>query len=325
MTPPHAAIPDETPLWAHTRSGLAFADVAERPGGRMPDFCIIGAAKAGTTSIDNYLGQHPDIFVCPLKEPHYFSTDAIFARGPQWYRGLYADAKDGQILGEASTSYTRFPAAAETPVRIKAANPEMKLIYVLREPVARVESECLQTMKYARHVAGIEDFPGSVDETLDYLEGAGRALGTLPVDTSEYIAQINRYLAHFPRAQMLIILQEDINQCPEETMRAVFAFLGVDPEFKVDMSARLNTTSDFVDGVKQTKSLSKLKRLPLYDLARNALPGNAKDWLRRQLGKGGDARQFKLSIERREKLRAYFAPLNRELATFLGRDLSHWS
>ena len=67
------------PPWIRDSKGIAFSDVPTRQGGRLPDFFIVGAAKAGTTALNDFLDQHPQIHMCPLKEPHFFSTDVMFA------------------------------------------------------------------------------------------------------------------------------------------------------------------------------------------------------------------------------------------------------
>ncbi|MEL7489007.1 MAG: sulfotransferase, partial [Pseudomonadota bacterium] len=289
-----------------------------------PNFLLIGAMKAGTTSLDQYLAQHPEIFVCPLKEPHYFSTQAIFDKGADWYRGLYADAADGQVIGEASTSYTRYPVSAEAPARMRAANPDMKLVYVLREPVSRVESECLQTMKYAANVAGLTHIPQTVDAMLDYLTGDGADLCTDPVIASEYVRQIEVFLEEFPRDQLCVILQEDLNAAPRETMTAVFAHLGVDAAFEVDVSTRLNDSASFVAGLKEQQSLSTLQRLPGYAIFKQLAPAGGKAMIKSWFSSRASDADYRLSPERRTILKAHFKEHNKRLAAFLERDLSHW-
>ncbi len=161
------------PVWARTKDGLAFADVATVAGGRMPDFCIVGAAKCGTTALNAMLAAQPFIFMNPLKEPHYFSTKVILDKGDDWYRGLYARATPDQFLGEASTSYTRYPLCDETIGRLIAANPGMKLIYMLREPVSRTESECLQLLKFTRHALGEDHTHLPLDDFFRMVEDPG--------------------------------------------------------------------------------------------------------------------------------------------------------
>ncbi len=312
------------PLWIRTKTGLAFDDVPVRPGGRMPDFCVIGAAKAGTTSLDSYLGQHPDIFMCPLKEPHYFSANAIFEKGARWYRGLYADARAHQKCGEASTSYTRYPVVPDAPRRIYKTNPEMRLIYIAREPVARVQSECLQAMKYARHVAGDKNMPDTVDAVLDYLSGEGRHLATLPVETSEYMLQIDRYLEVFPRERLLVILMEDLKEKPHEALAQIFRHIGADPAFRPDLNAQLNRTDDFIEGVKIDQALGAVKRVPGAAALKSWLPAALRNQLKSMMAKAQPAKGLRLSPQRKAALKAHFKPHNAHLADFLGRDLSHW-
>ncbi|MFN9173847.1 MAG: hypothetical protein ACK58N_04855, partial [Synechocystis sp.] len=95
--------PQTIPHWVRTAKGIAFTDIPTRPSKNLPNFMIIGAQKAGTTALNKYLSQHPQIFMCPLKEPQFFSTDVIYERGLDWYRGLFGEAKPGQVCGEAST------------------------------------------------------------------------------------------------------------------------------------------------------------------------------------------------------------------------------
>ena len=314
----------QPPLWIRTKSGLAFDDIPERSGGRMPDFCIIGAAKAGTTSLDNYLDQHPDIFMCPLKEPHYFSTEAIFDKGAQWYRGLYADAAADQKCGEASTSYTRYPSTADTPRQLYEANPEMRLIYILREPVKRIESECLQAMKFARYVAGDNDMPGNVDAILDYLSGDGRDLATFPIESSDYVMQIDQYLSVFPRNQLLVILMDDLIGNPRETFAQLFHHIGVDPAFQPDQTKRLNRTDDFVEGLRNEQTISQLGGFPGVTALKALLPQTIRNLIRSWIAKPAPAENFELSKARKAALKAHFKDRNRRLAAFLGRDLSPW-
>ena len=290
----------------------------------MADFCVIGAAKAGTTSLNQYLDQHPDVFMCPLKEPHYFSADAIFAKGPQWYRGLYRDAAPGQICGEASTSYARFPDGAETPRRIHEANPQMRLVYIVREPVARVESDCLQTMKYARFVAGETHIPDNADDMLDYLSEQGRSMRTLPVENSEYMIQIERYLEYFNRDQLLVILMEDLKAEPHETLAKVFAHIGADPSFRPDITKKLNRTEDFVESVKTEKALGAYKRFPLAKALRSIAPKGLRAKIKAALVSREKGDDLSLSPERAAALKTRFRPHNARLAEFLNRDLSHW-
>jgi len=105
-----------------------------------PDFIIIGAMKCGTTTLAAQLGAQRGIFVTDPKEPCYFSDDTIFKKGPDWYDGLFAPAAPGDLKGEASTHYTKRPELPNTVERMKTALPEVRLVYMIRDPMARIVS-----------------------------------------------------------------------------------------------------------------------------------------------------------------------------------------
>lgn len=105
-----------------------------------PDYIVIGAMKCGTTTLAAQLGAQAGIFMAEPKEPNYFSDDEIYARGAEWYGGLFARAETGDILGEASTHYTKRPELPQTVTRMKAALPDVRLVYMIRDPMARLVS-----------------------------------------------------------------------------------------------------------------------------------------------------------------------------------------
>lgn len=312
---------DRMPIWARGRDGRpAFSEVGMRDGGRMPDFCVIGAAKAATTTLNAMLALHPNLFMCPIKEPHYFSTDVVRARGEQWYRGLYADAKADQLCGEASTSYARLPMTEGTAARMAQANPGMKLIYLLREPVARTESECLQTMKYCRNILGRDLSHLSLDQLLDVFEDPGSEFYTAPIATSEYIRQIAPFDVAFPSNQMLFLLQDDLRTDTKGTLQRVFEFLDVAAEAEIDIGSSRNVTANFMAGLRDERLTSHLRALPFYEAARKLLPQRLRNTIKRAVPKP----DYALSEDRRAALAAHFAPHNRRLAERIGRDLPGW-
>jgi hypothetical protein len=315
-TPP----PDDLtglPHWARGRHGIHLSEVPTREGGRLPTFVVIGSAKCGTTALNQFLDGHPEIGMCPYKEPHFFSTDVIYARGLDWYRGLYADCREAKAYGEASTSYTRVPECPDTARRLHEAVPDAKLVYLVREPVSRTEADLLQGVKYARSVLG-ERHEIDLDAWVDQ--------HPVVVHASEYIVQIKAYLQYFDRKSLLVLFQEDLKKQPGETLAKIFAHIGVDPSLQVASAARLNPTDEFVAGVRDEKTLSLLRRVPGYDLIKRALPQPLKD---RVLAVGrritGAPQGLAFSPTTRARLKRHFRPFNDELAEFVGRDLSRWN
>lgn len=312
------------PLWLLTAKGVAFADIPARPGGRMPDFCIIGSPKCGTTSLDDDLSRHPGIFCCRPKEPHYFSSPILLERGEEWYTGLFAGARPDQICGEASTSYTRWPLVAGTAERMFCANPRMKLIYLVRNPVDRVESHLLQTVKYLKNVVGTDLRHMPLDAVLDMVEDPASPYHSAVIDTSKYEAQIVEFERFFPPEQILILTQRALRRQPAETLRRVQDFLGVAPDLASPQGARSNVTADFFDGSKREQAADRLRQYPFYAMARRLLPRSWKDRILALTARPMDPATQHLSRDRRQRLEAEFAPYNAVFEKRLGLPWTEW-
>jgi len=180
----------------------------------LPTFLVIGAMKAGTTSLGEYLGVHPEIFVTAEKEPHFFSFRDRQALGLEWYESLF-DRADGAIArGEASTTYTKYPRFPGTPARIAQVVPDVRLIYVVRQPVDRIRSQYLHEVSRGQQVRPLAEV---LRERPTY------------VDTSRYGLQLDQYLEHFPAGQLLVLTADQLRHDRQATMARVFGFLGVDP------------------------------------------------------------------------------------------------
>jgi hypothetical protein len=170
---------------------------------RLPNFLIIGAQKSGTTSLYNYLKQHPQIFMPRLKEPHFFTYEGQLPPHPsvvtswQDYRALFADARDEIAVGEASPSYLH---GEQAPRRIAHYFPTIKLIAILRNPADRAFSNWMHNVSYGREEL---DFGQALQaEERRIQEGVGylfwyRYKGF-------YHRHLTRYLALFDRTQLRV-------------------------------------------------------------------------------------------------------------------------
>jgi Sulfotransferase family len=218
---------------------------ATEPTTRWPNLFIVGAAKAGTTSLWWYLAQHPDVFMTPMKEPHYFSHIhpsrrlAMFydhIEDERAYLHLFAGAGDAPVVGEASTSYLWDPGSAE---RIHAAVPDARIVIVLRDPVERAWSH------YWNDVA--EGF-----ETRPFLKAVRQELADPPGrwgDTSVYVSAgfyadaVERYLRLFGPDKVKVLFFQSFTADPRGTLADLFSWLGVDPG--VAASAELEPRNSF--------------------------------------------------------------------------------
>jgi hypothetical protein len=179
----------------------------------LPTFLIIGAQKAGTTALWQYVRTHPQVFMPEEKEVAYFG--GAWSRGLAWYESFFADAGDAVARGEAATDYSKCH-RFRVPERIKSLIPDVKLIYLLRHPLERMYSQYLYMRETGRETRPITQ---AFLEDLDYLH------------TSRYAYQLERHLECFSREQILLLRSEDLLTNRLATVQRVFEFIGVDPSF----------------------------------------------------------------------------------------------
>jgi hypothetical protein len=182
----------------------------------LPNLLVVGAMKAGTTSLHYYLSQHPEIFMSEDKEPTFFTVEKNWHRGVPWYSSLFPEGT--AIRGESSPDYTKFPAIQGVPERLHSVVPDARLLYLVREPVARIVSHWVDSYSYGRTHKPI-------DQELARYEDHHY------VNCSRYHMQIEQYLERFDRSRLLVVTTEALHDAPERTMGRIFRFLEVDPSF----------------------------------------------------------------------------------------------
>jgi hypothetical protein len=219
----------------------------------MPNFLIIGAMKSGTTALYYYLEQHPEVYMSPVKEPNFFSSqgpenavDAVTHIGT--YRDLFGGVSSETAIGEASHSYLYEPRAA---AEIRRHIPEAKLIAILRNPIDRAYSHFLHMVR--KGTEPLDDFAQALREDevrahrgQNFQDYIGRGL---------YYNQLKRYFGTFPREQVRVYLYEDLSGAPINAVQDAFRFLEVDDSFVPDVSLRRN-----VSGYPKYKTLDGLLR-----------------------------------------------------------------
>lgn len=182
----------------------------------LPNLIVIGAMKAGTTSLHYYLSLHPEIYMSEDKEPSFFTIEKNWHRGVSWYSSLFPT--DRAVRGEASPDYTKFPAIGGAPKRIHAVVPDTRLIYLVREPIERIVSHYVDAYSFGR-------VHKPIDRELEDFSNHHF------VNCSRYHMQLEQYLEYFDPSQILVITSEELREERQRTMRAVFEFLRVDPLF----------------------------------------------------------------------------------------------
>lgn len=212
-----------------------------------PSFLIVGAEKAGTTSLHDYLLQHPEVIEGHRKEVQYFSR--YFYHSWDWYRAHFPlrSKLEGKLCGEASPYYIFHPYAAE---RIHGTLPKCKIIILLREPIARSVSQYYHEVAKGREYLSMADaFDAEEARTRGELERMHSPL-YLPfnhehfsyVGKSVYVDQVRRYLNVFPREQVLVMQSERFFRETAEVVRNVFEFVGIDASFLPENLAPSNVS-----------------------------------------------------------------------------------
>lgn len=221
--------------------------------------------KAGTTSLYHYLRSHPQIFMPDVKELMFFDPRHNWHRGLAWYADRFAAAGSVHVaVGEASTSYTKFPRVQGVPARIASVLPDVRLIYVLRHPIERMRSHYLYLLSRGKERRSIE-----------------RALVEDPhyLDVSRYAMQLEQYLPYFGPDRFLLLDSRDLAERRVETLRRVFGFLGVDESWVPPVVDREFFRS--VDRRMPSSLARALRRVPGVGPAARLLPGRVRRLARR--------------------------------------------
>ncbi len=219
---------------------------------QFPNFLIIGATKSGTTSLYHYLSQHPEIYMTPIKEPHFFAYEGqtLDFKGTgdmeiasqmivteRWrYEQLFEGVTNEKAIGEASAMYLYCEGTAE---RIKQYLPDVKLIVILRNPIERAYSSYIHLRRDQRE--HLTDFMEALDAEESRIES-----NWMPIwhykKMGFYFEQLNIYFQLFKKDQIKIYLFDDIKKQPVATMQALYNWLNVDSSFVPDMSLKYNVS-----------------------------------------------------------------------------------
>jgi hypothetical protein len=231
----------------------------------MPNFIIIGAGRSGTTSVYEYLRQHPQICMSAIKETNYFAFLASQLPGSRiapvlpWkvtslrdYQDLFRVKKHHLAIGEASPFYLFAPGV---PALIKESLPSVRLIAILRDPAERAYSAY---MKYVSGGFESRPFRRAVE---DEILGRNMTISgaTCYVRAGMYFDLLSSYLDHFDRTQVCIYFFEDLASAPRSFLRSLFIDLGVNAEFVPHTSVRFNRGMSPI--IKKGPVLRKFKRL----------------------------------------------------------------
>jgi len=310
---------------------------------RLPNFFLVGAPKAGTTSLYHYLDQHPQIYMSSIKEPHYFATEIReenceaqlrrgmarekrevreFLTGPMrekrfggivegWedHLRLFANATGQPALGEASACYLWSPAA---PEGIAAKIPEARILVILRDPAERAFSQYLHGVANG---AVRWSFREHIHRNLCHR--SGELCVHYPfLEFGLYHQQLSRYLSRFG-PNVWVGFYEDFKARPAAVYQDICRFLGVSPEFLPDMSRQHMNAQ-----LPRTAAIGWLRSWGLWKAAAQATPVNLRPLIRRTLTR--QPGEMRMDPADRRYLVDFYRKEVTNLATLLGRDLETW-
>jgi hypothetical protein len=278
----------------------------------LPNFIIFGALKGGTTSLYQYLKQHPQVYMSPLKEARFFAydeSDPELRNKPEKlfpiktldeYERLFAGVRDEKAVGEASPGYLESPIAA---ARIKECIPDAKLVVSLRNPIDRIYS--LYQMAY-RSGSETRSPSEALADTGYWLERFG------------YYLPLKRYFDLFDNEQIKVILFEDLKRNTIPVIQELYRFLAVDDKYIPDISVVHNP-----GGIPKNSALYKLTKNRVLRQLGSVLPKGAKSWVSSMKNKSLQ-KAPPLDPEIRTELAIRFRDNTLRLQDLIQQDLSAW-
>jgi hypothetical protein len=268
---------------------------------RLPNFIIVGAMKAGTTTFHHYLADLDDVFM-PGYEVQFFNNDAEYARGLSRYERLFRAGESKAVVGERTTTYSYVPSV---PQRIHRHLPDVKLIWIFREPAARTYSHYWHSAKSGNERLSFAEAIAREPERIkrDFFRGYARR--------SHYAEQVERYLQFFPKERMLFLLFEEFVRDPAGTLNRTLEFLSVDH--------RINAVVP-----KHDHPTYAPRWLHLQWAARRLFEKNKPFRLVSRFNRGNEPGYPKMSEEMRAHLKETFREPNRRLSQLTGLDLGIW-
>jgi hypothetical protein len=303
--------------------------------GSLPDFLVIGAGKSGTTSIDKYLNQHPEVFVPRKKEPNFFGYENMslekIGKNPddiahfhnsvttlEEYLSIFEEALPHQKRGETSNTYMYH---AQAPHRIKHYIPDVKLIAILRQPADRLFSRYMHLARENR--TPTKDFSDCLDQNSIWWQRNDL------VKEGFYWKNLSAYYQLFPRDNIRVYLYEDLKNAPLSVMRDIYRFIGVDDTFTPDVSLRYNESglirNSFLNKIYgQGGWLSKSMQAILPGVYKK-LKGNLalKKKMLTLRSKNLEKKDIDPALREALTLNVYGEDI-KNLEKLIGRDLSHW-
>lgn len=282
----------------------------------LPNFLLIGAMKAGTTSLYEYLRLHPQVYVPDTKELNFFLAEYAgthplrppeqmnWPRGLDWYASQFRASAGATAIGEVSPNYTKFPHYPGAPERIHDLIPDVRLIYVVRHPLERLRSHYLHDVSIGRQRSPLRDV---VFDDTRY------------IDASRYAMQIERFERFFDPDRILLLTSQELRSHPDTSVDRILAFLGVEPAL-LPRGARFEAHQTADKRVRSSLPYRALRRLPFRDRLPDTLVRRVRDRVTAPL----PDQLADLPVEVDRRVRDRLAPDVEAIASRLPGDFDGW-
>ncbi len=295
---------------------------------KLPNTIIIGAAKAGTTSLFDILKQHPQVYTPEKKELRFFSDDKHYERGVQWYEDTHFKKAAGYPARiEASPAYLTWSEKSAQRIKDVYGNQPVKIVAIFRDPVKRAYSHYWHRVRLGSEdgelgfTKAVRTEEQRLQEKWDYLYQKGDGLHGYK-RASHYMQRLQPFLQIFPRESFHFMIQEDLFKDFDVRMAELCRFMGIDDSFKFE-SLNSNESAvpryDFLGKTyKDMKSNPFTKAIFKMFFSKNARATLFKDVVMKKF----EYPPIEEDVKR--ELYAEFAAETDELAALIGRDLSGW-
>ena len=274
--------------------------------GLFPHFIIIGAMKSGTTTLYRHLDRHPDVDMSRAKETDFFVSERNWQHGPVWYQGQFS--RPDAIRGEASPNYTKARDFAGVPARIAQMCPDVRLIYILRDPVKRAESQFSHSVVMGDIPADLSGFSGSHE--YHHI-----------LDASLYAKQLALFREHFPPEAFLVLDFDDLVRDPQAIMDRVCAHIGVVPHPLDQMGA----ANDSAEISRIPAPILRFAQSPMGRRVAGLVGRGLRDRIRGALAWGKSRKPPSFPPELRAQFQADIAGDAQKLREMTGQSFPGWS
>jgi Sulfotransferase domain len=293
---------------------------------RMPNLFLIGAAKAGTTALYDYLAQHPQVFLSRIKEPMFFSRDEYYAKGLDWYEAFYfRGAENYPVRAEATPHYLYWSEKVAPRIKEVYGERPVKFIVSFRDPVSRAYSWYWNMVREGREELDFDKALRVEEHRLKHNRNELYQLGSMVYGYSagsRYASLLQPYLELFSTEDFFFVFQDDLKSRLHETCASIFEFLGV------ETSIQIRSSNSNPAAMPRSRLLHKtLRQRSLFkELIKPFIPMKVRRPLKAKMMRVNlvETPYVPLDPQLAHELRLSYRSEIEELEKITGRELSSW-